>query len=366
MKQLLILCCYSLVCLSAFGQQNGTWYGFWNSDSTAYGFKDAQGRVTIPTKLDQMFFAHTFSHIVAVTERTDEIWRSYYLTKSGRAIAEDSVYFFDNTPDCESEGFIRFHDQTTDKMGLLNRHGNIAIPARYSALTAVHNGMVIALQDAHKQHWDTTHAGGCNHYSWTGGRELLLDTTGSILIDSFPLNEQLDLSSLRITPTAETDSLRAFFLAGNGQYYSFIDMEKEFDQWLRTSVLKDLSVKNLLQHAQKEICHWRPEEGWVYTSSKTLLAANHHKIKTLLSSLKDTATDYHIFTESLNQFMYTSSDYDGYYNNCGEAENWRYPVKNIVISYQTPGDFYQDHIQFLRTPQGYKLISISLGKDTLQ
>ncbi len=65
-------------------------------------------------------------------------------------VQKGNLYFFDNGPDCESEGFIRFRDRKADKAGLLNSEGEIAIPPVYNDLTNVRNGLVIALMGAKK------------------------------------------------------------------------------------------------------------------------------------------------------------------------------------------------------------------------
>ncbi|MHC0443614.1 WG repeat-containing protein, partial [Flavobacterium sp. 3-210] len=77
--------------------------------------------------------------------------KSYYLTKQGKIVGRDSLYVFDNGPDCENEGFIRFTNHKTDKMGIFNSEGKIVIPAQYSALTKVRNGLIVVLKDAEKQ-----------------------------------------------------------------------------------------------------------------------------------------------------------------------------------------------------------------------
>ncbi|MEI9958493.1 MAG: hypothetical protein WDM90_19800 [Ferruginibacter sp.] len=72
--------------------------------------------------------------------------------------------------------------------------------------------------------------------------------------------------------------------------------------------------------------------------------------------------DYNIFDEGLNPYIYESEEYKDYFNNCGESKDWLYPIKNIVISYKDKKDLLQNHFEFLRTDNGYKLISISISK----
>ena len=79
------MCILLITRLLIYGQNDDRWFSFWNGDSTLRSI-----------------------------------------------VGKDSVYIFDNTPDCENEGFIRFRDHKTDKAGMFNRNGNIVIPAEYN------------------------------------------------------------------------------------------------------------------------------------------------------------------------------------------------------------------------------------------
>ncbi|WP_129022204.1 WG repeat-containing protein [Edaphocola flava] len=366
MKQLLFLCCYCLGCLSGFGQQAGAWQSFWNNDTTLFGFKDAQGKVIIQPSYSSMFFVRKLDHIAALAEQKGEQWDSYYVTRSGKQVARDSLYIFDNASDCESEGFIRFRDPKTGKAGMLNRDGQVVIPAVYNDLSPVHNGMVVVLRNAHKQHWDTAQHSGCDHFSWVGGQELLIDTANRVLIDSFPYNQELDFSSVHITSKPAQQQGRISFKGTDGRYYSFIDMDKEFEHWLQQKLLHQLSVQTMIRHAFPTVCTWSEEEGWIFQKAASVLSRNEALLKAKLKCVQDKTCDYAIVSGTLNQFIYTSDDFNIYFNNCGNAESWRYPTKSIIIDHRNGTDFKQDHFEFLRTPQGYKLICISLGKDTLK
>ena len=88
--------------LSLFGQSDDTWTSFWNSDSTQIGYKDKNGIVKIEAKNYFYTFPNKFDNIMVVMEKVDNSVESYYLTKAGKILGRDSLYFFDNTPDCES------------------------------------------------------------------------------------------------------------------------------------------------------------------------------------------------------------------------------------------------------------------------
>jgi len=331
------------------------WYTYWNADSTQFGFQDIAGNVMVEPKFTGIFYRHAMDHIAAVTEEVDSKWSSYYLTKAGRKVGRDSLYFFDNSPDCEHEGFIRFKNHTTDKVGLFNKNGDVVVPAVYNHLTQARNGMLIALKGAEKKYY----AGG-EHYRWEGGREFLIDTNNTTLIDNFKYDADINFYSLEISDQASNDPIRKSFKATNGKYYSFVDFDSEFKAWLDKDLLANFTKENLQNSAHDSISFWKEDFGWVAKNKLSFIDRSFDLIRSKLMSLKDDKTEYEIFTDGLNPYIYESDFFSKFFNNCGEALVWRYPVKQIVISYNIKTDLQQDHFEFLRTDDGYKLISVSI------
>lgn len=138
--------------------------------------------------------------------------------------------------------------------------------------------------------------------------------------------------------------------------------------WLKNNLLTDLSKDNLLKHSYDKITYWKEQEenGWISKPKAEFFKQNYKSIKAKLLELKSANCDYTVFSESLNKFIYEVAEYDQYFDNCRQAKDWINPVKNIVISPQNKNDSGQDHIEFLRTKNGYKLISISLRKEELK
>lgn len=361
MKKIIIL--YLFLCLNftLSAQNKDTWISFWDKDTTHLGFKDKNGNIKIEPKFMGMTIAHKFENIIAVSEEENENWKSYYLTKTGKIVGRDSLYVFDNGPDCENEGFIRFNDPKTDKMGLFNGDGKIVIPAEYSDLTRVRNGMIIALKDAVKEKDG-------EHFFWTGGKEFLIDINNKILIENFGFNDELNFYSLEKSKEKNPDPVRDNFLGVDGQYYSFINFDKEFKEWLKNILLTDLSKENLLKHSYDKITYWKKkdDDGWITTPKEAFIKLNYKLIKAKLLELKSANCDYHIFSESLNKFIFEADEYDQYFDNCRQPKDWINPVKNIVISPQNKNESGQDHFEFIRTENGYKLISASSRKEDLK
>ena len=360
MKKILILSIFLCFNFTLSAQNKDTWISFWDKDTTHLGFKDKNGNIKITPKFMGLTGANKFDDIIAVSEEVNETWKSYYLNKTGKIVGRDSLYIFDNSADCENEGFIRFKDYKTDKMGVFNGDGKIVIPAEYSDLTRVRNGMIIVLKDAAKQQDG-------EHFFWSGGKEFLIDINNRILIENFGYNDELNFYSLQKSKEKNQDPIRDNFLGVDGQYYSFINYDKEFKFWLKNILLTDLSKENLLKHSYNTITYWkkRDDDGWISKPNTEFIKLNYKFIKAKLLELKLPDCNYDIASESLNKFIYEANEYDQYFDNCHQPKDWISPVKNIVISPKNKTDEGQDHFEFLRTQNGYKLISVSSGKEEL-
>jgi len=358
MKHYTLTCFLIFFGIRLFAQSHDPWFPFWNKDSTLIGFKDKNGIVRIEPKFNGLTSEGTFENIIAITEERNGVWDNYYLTKTGKIIGRDSLHIFDNSTDCEMEGFIRFHDPKTDRTGMFNKNGDIGIPATYNDLSRVRNGMIVALTGAKKKIMG-------EHFWWEGGRQLLIDTNNNILIDSFEYNDYINFYSLQISPEINKDTTRQNFKGVNGQYYSFIDFEKEFSNWLQSNLLHHFTKTSLLNCSYKKITYWKEPRGWISEAKSTLIDRNFELIKTKLLALNSNTCDYHIFVEDLNSYEFESEEFKRYFNNCGESKDWIYPVMTVVINYKDKMGL-QDHFEFLRTDKGYKLINIDIRKDKLR
>ncbi|MBL0735687.1 WG repeat-containing protein [Flavobacterium sp. GN10] len=360
MKKILILFISFLFNTLAFSQGNDIWTAFPNKDTTLTGFKDKNGVVKIEPKFNGFTIARKFENIIAVTEEENSRWKSYYLTKQGKIVGLDSLYIFDNGPDCENEGYIRFRDHKTDKMGIFNSEGKIVIPAIYRDLTKVRNGMIIVLKDAIRTKIDD------EHFTWTGGKEFLIDINNKVLIENFSYNDDLNFYSLEKSKEPSKDQTRDSFLGVDGQYYSFINFDKEFKYWLENILLKDLSKANLEKHSFDKITYWKEPDGWINAPKTKFINQNYTYLKLKLQELKNSKTDYFVSSDGLNQFIFESDEYDIYFNNCNESKDWIYPTMDVVINPKRQNDRGQDHFEFLRTDYGYKMISVSSRTDNLK
>lgn len=359
MKKILILYAFSFFSHLTFAQSDDPWIAFFNKDTTLTGFKDKNGVIKIEPKFTGFTTARKFENIIAVSEEENGKWKNYYLTKQAKVIGRDSLYIFDNAPDCENEGFIRFHDSKTDKMGIFNGEGKIIIPAVYSSLSKVRNGMAYALKDAEKKKDG-------EYFFWTGGDDFLIDIQNNILIENFLYNDDLNFYSLEKSKQPSKDETRDSFLGVDGFYYSFINYEKEFKHWLKNILLSDLSKANLEKHSFDKISYWRESDGWLNESKTKFIDQNHAYLKLKLQELKNPKTDYFVSTNGLNPFIFESKEHERYFNNCNESKDWKYPVKNVVINPKNKTYLKQDHLEFLRTENGYKLISVSTANDVLK
>lgn len=346
--------------LTLLGQSNDTWTSFWNKDTTLLGYKDKNNVVKIEPKFTGFTSATKFENIIGVTEEKNGKWSSYYLTKQGRIVGRDSLHLFDNGSDCESEGFIRFRDHKTDKAGMFNNNRDIVISAIYNDLTRVRNGMIIALKGAEKKYWEDG-----EHYSWIGSQEFLIDTNNNILIDNFKLDDKLNFFTLEKTNNPHPDTTRKSFLAKDGSYYSFVDFENEFRQWITTELQNNLTLERLINISYDTIT-CESMGGWAKTNKKKLITDNFTILKNGLLEILQPKTEYFISSNGLNPFMFEGVEFEKYFNNCGESKDWIYPTMSIIISHGDKKDFTQKHYEFLRTDNGYKLICLTIRNEKMK
>jgi len=354
MKNWILIFLLLTTTLSLFGQNDETWISFWNSDTTLVGYKDKNGIIKIEPKFELFSIAGKFDDIIAVMEEIDDKYVSYYLTKTGKVVGKDSMHIFDNGFDCESEGFIRFRDRKTDKAGMLNRDGYIVIPAEYSDLTRVRNGMIIALKDAKRKYLDEYK----EHWKWVGGKEMLIDTLNNVLIDSFPYTIDLNFFSIEKTETPHLETIRENFLAKDGRYFSFINFEKEFKHWLFDSLLVNLTKEKLINASYNTITWW--SNGWTKTNSEDFVTNNFETLNKELLRILNSDCSIGNSILGLNPYIYEEVEFEKYYNNCGESKNCIYPLMEVIVSNKDKKNFSQNHYDFLRTDNGYKLISVTI------
>jgi len=366
MNIFLIICIFILVGCSSHVQGDRIWTAYYDDNSSLIGFKDQDGRTRVEPKYTSFTTARKFDGIVAVMEQRNDAYEAYYLTKSGKRIGKDNVYMFDNSPDCESEGFIRFQDRKTGKVGLYNSEGAIAIPAEYDDLTNVRNGLVIALKGAEKKCWDENKDSLCDHFSWVGGTAYLVNTENKIIITPFATDSALDFFSIKIDAAPVRDEIRQSFPGIDGRCYAFIDYQKEFTAWLNSALLSSFSKKKLADFSYRKIYYWKEPDGWTSEVSGEFIDRNFELLKSRLAEMKKDKTDYFISIDGLNPFIYEAPEFETYFNNCGEAKTWQYPVMSVMINHKSERDLYQDHFEFLRTKKGYRLISVTIRNGNLE
>ena len=366
MKTILLTYILFLCGTFSYSQQADYWTIFWNENEEKFGFKDNNGLIIIQPKFSGFSFVNRLEHIFIASEEIDDNLDLYYLTKAGRQFGRDSIYVFDNTPDCEGEGFIRFRDKMTDKAGMFNRHGVVVISAVYNDMTEVNNGLVMALKDAEKKYWDEHQHSDCNHFSWIGGQTMLIDTNNRVIIENFTDSLQLDLYSHQLQNKSDNSPNREYFCNVDGKIHSFINYEKDFSIWLNHSLLENFTAEKLLLASLDRLIFWKDADGWVSESANKLIEKNFTLIKDRLSVIQNPEQDFFVSIDGLNSGIFQDEEFNIYFNNCGQPLTGKYPVMNVVITYKDEKDFHQDHFDFLKTDNGYKLISLTIRNGVIE
>ncbi len=335
-------------------QNKNIWMAFEDSITGLYGYKDDKGNVQVEPKYLGFMLAPKFSDIVAVME---DIGTSYYITKYGTIVGRDSLYIFDNTYDCESEGFIRFRDNKNNTTGMFNSEGKVVIPAEYNYLSEVRNGLIVALKGAQKEYLNNDSTD--EHWGWSNGTKYLIDTANNILVKDFEDNGEIDFHSLTIKETISPGPIRDNYPGIDGRYYAFINNKKLFENWLINTFLKDLGKENILEHCYPKIIYWTEDSGWVAKTNKLFFDDNFDVVKERLFILNSGSADFFI---SIDDFVITplelESEFEKYLDNCGHLKASQFPLMNVVINHRNGNDSYQDNFGFFKSEKGFQLLSV--------
>jgi hypothetical protein len=274
--------------------------------------------------------------------------------------------------DCEKENKIRFRDPITDKVGFFDRFGKIAIPAVYEEAYPFHNGLAVVMQGAKRICWEGREfspAHSCEHWSWQGGRTMVINEKNVVLIDSFSLEQasQVDWYSLATQSDNKPDKNRFSFKGTNGKYYFFLDKKAIFTTWFYDHFLSAIQsdVNQLSTYCFREVAvdDGFKDEVWRLYQKSEFLKRYKKEVVQRLKECKRTSPNASIILEDLNPYIFEGASFREFYDDCDEHNQEKYPVFTVVLSHYQKGEpTYQEHFEFLRTPMGYRLILVSIHK----
>jgi hypothetical protein len=206
---------------------------------------------------------------------------------------------------------------------------------------------------------------------WEKGKHQLLDTKNRVLVKKFGHSYMnLDFHSLSIDSKPSTDPIRDSFLGTNGQYYSFINHEKEFIHWWTDEFLPDLTKENFLRYAYdfilgyETIGYTRPR---VIRDDKVSFINQHYDRMVLgfehVSGIRQDIAMNALTTssyENLNYYRVLLRNCDGFErfcNICSDHNHEIYPVIHLAIRNKEgdPSKVVRYNIEFIRTDAGYRL-----------
>lgn len=309
------------------------------------GFK--RGDVVIfEPQFDSLWCPNHITHIEIARRQKEKGGEFVYLTSQGKIIDSFRPYFFDNGVDAEHNGFIRFKDKLSGHVGLLNRRGEVVVPAKYNNLSHVRNGFLEALIGA-----DTVKDG--EYLIFEGGKQLLLDTLSTVHIENFTHERShlVDFYSLEQIPLSiQPDTMRINFLAVNGMYYSFENYETAFAKWLDNNLLSDFTPQRFKSVLYPKVRVNVDYGEWHYLSPDTLMDCLYDRFYQALIRLKDADCKY---------FYSRDSFHPGYGSYRNPDNTDEHPVVEIVI---TSPNGVQEYFDFYRTDHGYQLIEATFRR----
>jgi len=350
MHRFFAICIISFYSICLFAQ-NDSWFAYSDDSTGLVGFMDREGTPMILPKFSSISNTYKFDNIVPVILEKDGEFFNYYLLKDGNMVGIDSVYMFDMYLDCEHEGYIRFQDNQTQNVGIFNKHGKVVIPAEYNAVTQFSNGLAYALKNA-KKYYSSSNDYEDEHWTWIEGEELLIDTSNTVLIKSFPYKKNIDLYSMSISSHPSNDKKIESYKGENGKYYNFINVEKHFTSWFLLHKDDILS-----KHCLSQLIYREEYDEWQCNSIQKIFNLYGRTISKEVSSIKQVSCsleedfNFHVEYDMLKPFL----------NNCGTLDFAKHPiVKVCLVENKQQVEQKDKALYFIKINLEYKFFSFSL------
>lgn len=320
-------------------------------------------------KVDVSKVMNPTQRIRSIVDELETGYDMYYLIQqrdgTDLKVERKQVFFCDIAqPDVASEGFIRFVDNDTQLVGLLNEYGEVALPAMYTALTNVQNGVIVALVDGSRENIGSK---GDAHWVLVGGDTVLLNTKNEILVRNFSEpNMELDYYSMQITNTPIQDINYNSYLGVNGQYYNFLNLEKSFrsfvieeflpstksDAWhsyLSDNVEVNIEIKNnaigdYIHVGKKELLtDYKSKVTKAFEVGRKQVAAGHSdELKLSVDNWSGYVDEATVKPDELN--LYFNAD-----------QTWReelFPLFELIVQEKKDGQQRNNHFDFYRDING--------------
>ncbi len=322
------------------------WFVFEDPKSGLLGYKDKRGHLRVAPTFHMA--PARFDNIIGVIGKD---YQASYLFKHAKPV-HNKLYFYDNSPDCESEGTIRFKDK--GKVGILSKEGNVLIPAIYSAITPVKNHLFMALYNAKKVCHDGKDYNDnkpCEHPFFQGGKTFLMHDSNRVIVENFTYTTDLNWYDYEVGYRPSSHPLRDSFKGVDGKYYTFKNSKKEFEAWFLnefrqtfhqshdTLIFKKLSVQQLES----------------LSSAKQLAA-----VEKIMHELKHHT--FYILSNDMALYAWDNPRLQNYFDACGRLKAAQYPGFTVVVEYDIGGEYYQKHLEFFKTEDRYRLIDLYIPK----
>ena len=355
---------------------------FKDSSSKYWGYKDLKGKIIVPANLERFTTADTFYNVIEAHQKLGFSDETYFLFRNGKKIKKSSGLDFDFNYDCESEGKIIFRDISKDRVGFLNKDGEVEIPATYNSVHPFYNNLALVTRNAKKQcenlGEDTTT---CEDYSWVDGETVLINPKNEVLISNINANTiNLNWYSETINNLNVDSSIYVTLKGKGGDLYSFMDYEKEFNKWFYQSFLQHLKLDYVSQISD---CYYPQIKYWSYKLSRWInIDKKDFSSLYPFETIKNTFINQHereitISAQPLTQTVFKEKVYRNFYTSCGAHFKEKFPLFEVLISTykrrknklksklftefdKTYALDYQENFDFIRIENDYKLILVSI------
>jgi hypothetical protein len=211
---------------------------------------------------------------------------------------------------------------------------------KYNSLSRVSNGLIIAKIGAKQKHEDR-HSG-CDHWTFEGGKDMIIDTLGNILIDDFKDDDiTLDFHTLKISDEENKEKFRHNFKSKNNKFYSFISHKEEFEGYLRNDFLVNVQENNL--------------DNYLFSNTSK---DNKRKLLKIIKLLRK--NEFEIFEPMpfIDEDLISPKTHPDYFDNSNSIDIQKHSV--FEVSSFNKLKRIELQLNFISTESGYKIYTFNL------
>ncbi|MDQ5930388.1 MAG: hypothetical protein QG594_2176, partial [Bacteroidota bacterium] len=242
------------------------------------------------------------------------------------------------------------------------------IPAVYDDVKPFYNGFLVVITEGKRMCWNGSGVfskeNPCEIWSWNGNIKIINDKN-EVLAENIPLEKLKAIDWFSVKKNSkETDENYVDFKSGNGDVYSFLNYNKEFQNWLCDQFLNDVSLTSLINFLSDEI-HFDVNEiledesdirhknaFWKQEKKEIFLENDKEYFLKVINLFKNYTIEIY---EGTSPMLFRYNKNPEYFSDCGAYQNIKFPYFKV---YLIDKDKVIKSLGFIKIKNQYKLLEL--------